>query len=90
MSYQTKLALQSTRVGNQEFRGWGLSGPLNHVQHYINNNGTCWCRKPDNQDMVFCKSKNCPHGWFHFKCLNLTRKEADRLPDDWICTFCTN
>ena len=56
----------------------------------INNCGSCWCRKPDNNDMIFCTFDRCPHGWFHFKCLNLKREEADQLPDDWICTFCTN
>jgi hypothetical protein len=56
----------------------------------INNCGSCWCRKPDNNDMIFCTFDRCPHGWFHFKCLNLKREEADQLPDDWICTFCTD
>jgi len=41
----------------------------------INNSGSCWCRKPDNDDMIFCTFDHCPHGWFHFKCLNLKRKK---------------
>jgi len=41
----------------------------------INNSGSCWCRKPDNDDMIFCTFDRCPHGWFHFKCLNLKRKK---------------
>ena len=49
---------------------------------------SCWCKKPDNNEMIFCSFENCPHGWFHFKCIGLTRASANGLPNDWMCHLC--
>jgi hypothetical protein len=38
--------------------------------------------------MIFCSFENCPHGWFHFKCIGLTRASANGLPNDWMCHLC--
>jgi len=51
-------------------------------------NASCWCKKPDNNEMIFCSFENCPHGWFHFKCIGLTRASAKGLPNDWMCHLC--
>ena len=47
-----------------------------------------WCKKPDNNEMIFCSFENCPHGWFHFKCIGLTRASASGPPSDWMCHLC--
>ena len=37
MSRQLKLALHTAKVGNEQYSGWGLTGPLTNVQHHHDN-----------------------------------------------------
>lgn len=42
----------------------------------------CFCNGPSSGRMVACEYEKCPHEWFHFKCVNLS-KEPDGV---WYCS----
>lgn len=47
---------------------------------------TCICRKPESPRMIGCD--HCEE-WYHFECLNLTKKKAKKLArKDWSCPNC--
>jgi hypothetical protein len=50
---------------------------------------SCWCNKPDNNDMVHCDAPQCLRKWLHFRCIGLTREQADNLPEPWMCFSCS-
>ena len=44
----------------------------------------CSCRRVAFGRMVACDNADCPHEWFHFSCVGLSRRPKDA----WICPQC--
>lgn len=42
----------------------------------------CFCGGPSFGRMVACENEKCPHQWFHFKCVGLTRNPEG----EWFCS----
>lgn len=42
----------------------------------------CFCGGPSFGRMVACENEKCPHEWFHFKCVGLTREPEGA----WFCS----
>jgi inhibitor-of-growth protein 2 len=42
----------------------------------------CFCNGPSFGRMVACEYENCPHQWFHFKCVGLTHDPTG----EWFCS----
>ena len=43
----------------------------------------CWCKRNEFGKMIACDNNTCPNGeWFHFKCVQLTRKPRG----NWYCS----
>ena len=42
----------------------------------------CWCGGKDEGRMVACDNDSCPHEWFHYQCVRLTRKPRGK----WFCS----
>jgi hypothetical protein len=37
--------------------------------------------------MVQCESRFCDIGWYHLKCINMTKQQNDKI-DNYICKKC--
>lgn len=46
----------------------------------------CTCKRVAFGDMIACDNEDCPVEWFHYACVNLTRKPRN----NWICPLCSN
>lgn len=46
----------------------------------------CVCNRIAFGDMIACDNEECPIEWFHYTCVNLTKKPRNT----WICPTCTN
>jgi hypothetical protein len=48
----------------------------------------CICGKSDADDdtMIGCDAPNCPHEWYHLKCMELTEPPPEH--EKWYCPFC--
>lgn len=44
----------------------------------------CTCQTVSHGDMVACDNDDCPHEWFHWKCVGLTREPLGA----WYCDEC--
>lgn len=44
----------------------------------------CICRQVSFGDMIACDNPRCEYEWFHFKCVNITRKPEGT----WYCPMC--
>lgn len=44
----------------------------------------CTCQTVSHGDMVACDNDDCPHEWFHWKCVGLTREPIGA----WYCDEC--
>jgi hypothetical protein len=44
----------------------------------------CICNRVSFGDMIACDNEECPIEWFHYPCVNLTRKPRN----SWICPTC--
>lgn len=45
----------------------------------------CICKRIAFGDMIACDNEDCPIEWFHYPCVNLTRKPKN----SWICPLCS-
>jgi inhibitor of growth protein 5 len=45
----------------------------------------CICKKVAYGEMVACDNEDCPIEWFHYPCVNLSRKPKN----SWICPLCS-
>ncbi|KAJ1418466.1 plan Homeodomain finger of tumor Supressor Ing4 [Ochromonadaceae sp. CCMP2298] len=45
----------------------------------------CVCNRIAFGDMIACDNEECPIEWFHYTCVNLTRKPRN----SWICPTCS-
>lgn len=46
----------------------------------------CICKRIAFGDMIACDNEDCPIEWFHYPCVNLTRKPRN----SWVCSYCSN
>lgn len=46
----------------------------------------CTCKRVAFGDMIACDNEDCPIEWFHYGCVNLTRKPRNA----WVCPLCSN
>lgn len=46
----------------------------------------CSCNRIAFGDMIACDNEECPIEWFHYPCVNLTKKPRN----SWICPTCTS
>lgn len=46
----------------------------------------CLCKQVAHGEMIACDNEDCPIEWFHYACVNLTRKPRN----SWICPICSN
>lgn len=46
----------------------------------------CICNRIAFGDMIACDNEDCPIEWFHYPCVNLTRKPRN----SWICPTCAS
>ncbi len=46
----------------------------------------CICKRIAFGDMIACDNEDCPVEWFHYPCVNLTRKPKN----SWVCSLCSN
>jgi hypothetical protein len=46
----------------------------------------CSCNRIAFGEMIACDNEDCPIEWFHYPCVNLTRKPRN----SWICPLCSN
>ncbi len=46
----------------------------------------CTCNRVAFGDMIACDNEDCPVEWFHYPCVNLTKKPRN----SWICPLCSN
>lgn len=46
----------------------------------------CTCNRIAFGDMIACDNEDCPIEWFHYSCVNLTRKPRN----SWVCPTCAN
>jgi hypothetical protein len=46
----------------------------------------CICKRIAFGDMIACDNEDCPVEWFHYPCVNLTRKPKN----SWMCSLCSN
>jgi len=46
----------------------------------------CICNRIAFGDMIACDNEECPIEWFHYTCVNLTRKPRN----SWICPTCSS
>lgn len=46
----------------------------------------CICKRIAFGEMIACDNEDCPVEWFHYPCVNLTRKPKN----SWICPLCSN
>jgi hypothetical protein len=46
----------------------------------------CLCKQVAYGEMIACDNEDCPIEWFHYSCVNLTRKPRN----SWICPICSN
>ena len=47
----------------------------------------CYCERPTFPPMIPCEGHNCKIEWFHYSCVNLTRKPPKTK--SWFCPECT-
>ncbi len=62
-----------------------------HAKYYKDVKGSiqCWCRRPfANRASAACDAEDCPIGWFHLKCVNLTPKHFDDEAFEFYCYGC--
>lgn len=45
----------------------------------------CLCQQPEEGRMIACDNNDCTTVWFHFKCVNITRKPRGK----WFCPSCS-
>ena len=45
----------------------------------------CICRQMAYGSMIACDNEDCPVEWFHYGCVNLTKKPKN----EWLCRTCT-
>eukprot|EP01031_Cornospumella_fuschlensis_P033678 gene33678-40742_t len=45
----------------------------------------CTCKRVAFGEMIACDNEDCPIEWFHYPCVNLTRKPRN----SWICPVCS-
>ena len=45
----------------------------------------CSCKRVAFGDMIACDNDECPVEWFHYSCVNLTRKPRN----SWVCPSCS-
>lgn len=46
----------------------------------------CFCNRIAFGDMIACDNEDCPIEWFHYPCVNLSKKPKN----SWICPMCSN
>lgn len=46
----------------------------------------CICKQVAYGEMIACDNEDCPIEWFHYPCVNLSRKPKN----SWICPLCSN
>eukprot|EP01040_Poterioochromonas_malhamensis_P011634 gene11634-12693_t len=46
----------------------------------------CLCKQVAYGEMIACDNEDCPIEWFHYPCVNLSRKPKN----SWICPLCSN
>lgn len=46
----------------------------------------CLCKQVAFGEMVACDNEDCPIEWFHYPCVNLTRKPRN----SWVCPICSS
>ena len=46
----------------------------------------CFCKEPDSGNMLGCENDNCPHEWYHPKCLGIL--EMPEKDEAWFCPDC--
>lgn len=46
----------------------------------------CICNRVAFGEMIACDNEDCPIEWYHYPCVNLTRKPRN----SWICHLCSN
>ncbi|XP_029341759.1 inhibitor of growth protein 3-like [Acyrthosiphon pisum] len=44
----------------------------------------CLCNRVEYGKMVACDDKNCPHEWFHYECVGITKQPRGK----WYCPKC--
>jgi hypothetical protein len=45
----------------------------------------CLCRQTAYGNMIACDNDDCPTEWFHYGCVNLTKKPKN----EWLCPSCS-
>jgi hypothetical protein len=48
----------------------------------------CFCRKPEFGQMIACDSDECKYMWFHFDCVNVSKKGVPK--GKWFCPACAH
>ena len=48
--------------------------------------GFCTCKLRSGGEMIFCEGPNCKLGWFHLRCIRMTRAQIPK--GDWFCPQC--
>jgi hypothetical protein len=48
----------------------------------------CFCRKPEFGQMIACDSDECKYMWFHFECVNVSKKGVPK--GKWFCPACAH
>jgi inhibitor of growth protein 5 len=54
--------------------------PINNEPVY------CTCKRVAFGEMIACDNEDCPIEWYHYPCVNLTKKPRN----SWICPTCSN
>ena len=44
----------------------------------------CWCKRPDEGDLIYCDGPDCSIGWFHFPCVGIYFAPSGK----WLCPDC--
>lgn len=60
---------------------------INVVENESNNPSPdtfCWCKGPDEGDLIYCDGPDCSIGWFHFPCVGIYYAPAGK----WLCPDC--
>ena len=58
---------------------------IREPDHHEPDKQHCHCGRPDRNPMVGCDNVACPHGWFHWACVGLTKEPRTK---EWFCPPC--
>ena len=79
-STSTTMATAAVSPDNGEHSGSTSEGAME-----IGEKLYCYCRGPEEGDMVGCDNRNCQYEWFHLTCLGLNTLPKKK---HWYCPDC--